>query len=451
MSAPAALIHPRFGLVRRVVRQPTPPELPAAFVAYSADVADTRRFAPWIADRYAFGATLGSDEGARDAALGEAVERYCANAVPHGLRAASYLDLLTAGEPAVDPAEWVLYSSAQYATSDFPFVPMTADLRVRWVEGRDLASGRPVLVPASLAYLNFRHPTYASEPPTNGVILPGIAAGRSREDAERAAIAEIVERDAVTLWWQRNEPAIRVRWQSSRRLQALLAPRSPASRITYEVFAIPSEFGAPVIGALLDDPDRAIVTMGSACRADPLAAIAKALTEAIQLRAFSVDLLDADSRIWRGARSGLHDQRCFFPYRADRSYLDCVTEHFAEAEDFATHAQLYLDRRMREHLERITAAEDEVDPSDLPRLAGEERGALLRRLAECGRRVVSVDVTTSDVAATGLRVVRVLVPGLYPNAPAAFPFHGGSRLCEPAAGGARLTVGDLVRAPIPAI
>jgi ribosomal protein S12 methylthiotransferase accessory factor len=450
VRALAELIDPRVGLVRRVVRQATPPELPAAFVAYSADVADARRFAPWVADRYAFGASFGGDEGARHAALGEAVERYCANAVPGGLRRASHLDLLAAGEPAVDPAEWVLYAPAQYAASGFPFVPMTADLPLCWVESRDLASGRPVLVPASLAYLNFRHGTYASEPPTNGVILAGIAAGRGREDAERGAIAEIVERDAVTLWWQRNEPATRVRWQSSRRLRTLLAPRSPASRIAYEVFAIPSEFGVPVIGALLDDPDRGIVTMGSACRADPLAAIAKALSEAIQLRAFSVDLLDADSRIWRGARSGLHDRRCFFPYRADRSYLDCVTEHFAEADDFATHAQLYLDPRMREHLGRITGAEEEIDPSELPGVAGEERAALLRRLTECGRRVLSVDVTTSDIAATGLRVVRVLIPGLYPNAPAAFPFLGGSRLCEPP-GRARLTVDDLVRAPIPAI
>ncbi|MGH2944599.1 MAG: YcaO-like family protein, partial [Solirubrobacteraceae bacterium] len=76
MEPGSALIDPRLGLLRRLERQPGSPELPAAFVAYSADVSDTRRFAPWSADRYAFGATLGSKEGARRAALGEAVERY---------------------------------------------------------------------------------------------------------------------------------------------------------------------------------------------------------------------------------------------------------------------------------------------------------------------------------------------------------------------------------------
>jgi ribosomal protein S12 methylthiotransferase accessory factor len=55
------------------------------------------------------------------------------------------------------------------------------------------------------------------------------------------------------------------------------------------------------------------------------------------------------------------------------------------------------------------------------------------------------------VAATGLRVVRVLIPGMYPNAPASLPFLGGSRLYEPTNRGRRPTLDDLVRAPIPAI
>jgi ribosomal protein S12 methylthiotransferase accessory factor len=51
-------------------------------------------------------------------------------------------------------------------------------------------------------------------------------------------------------------------------------------------------------------------------------------------------------------------------------------------------------------------------------------------LARHGFRALSVDVTTPDVRAAGLSVVRVIVPGLYPNAPAAFPCLGGRRLFE---------------------
>jgi len=48
-------------------------------------------------------------------------------------------------------------------------------------------------------------------------------------------------------------------------------------------------------------------------------------------------------------------------------------------------------------------------------------------MASAGHRPVSFDITTPDVALAGLRVVRVVVPGLYPNAPTAFAYLGGGR------------------------
>jgi ribosomal protein S12 methylthiotransferase accessory factor len=41
-----------------------------------------------------------------------------------------------------------------------------------------------------------------------------------------------------------------------------------------------------------------------------------------------------------------------------------------------------------------------------------------------------VDLTTPDVATTNVRVARVVVPGLVPNLPAAFPPLGGRRVLE---------------------
>jgi ribosomal protein S12 methylthiotransferase accessory factor len=74
-------------------------------------------------------------------------------------------------------------------------------------------------------------------------------------------------------------------------------------------------------------------------------------------------------------------------------------------------------------------------------------------LAAKGLRALTVDLTTSDIRATGLRVARVLVPGFYSNAPAAFPLLGGNRLRrEPVTLGwvpGPLTDDDLVRAPLP--
>jgi ribosomal protein S12 methylthiotransferase accessory factor len=67
-----------------------------------------------------------------------------------------------------------------------------------WVRGRDLASGREVLVPADWVLRR------ASDGPLrmpNTALSTGVAAGPTREDAATRAILELIERDAAALWW----------------------------------------------------------------------------------------------------------------------------------------------------------------------------------------------------------------------------------------------------------
>lgn len=46
--------------------------------------------------------------------------------------------------------------------------------------------------------------------------------------------------------------------------------------------------------------------------------------------------------------------------------------------------------------------------------------------------MITADLTTEDVAETSLRVARVLVSGLVPNAPAAFGYFGCPRFADAA-------------------
>jgi ribosomal protein S12 methylthiotransferase accessory factor len=70
-----------------------------------------------------------------------------------------------------------------------------------------------------------------------------------------------------------------------------------------------------------------------------------------------------------------------------------------------------------------------------------------------GYDIVYVDVTTADIRSVGLNVVRVIVPGLVPNAPAAFPFLGRRRVQDQAVSlgwrGEALEERQLNFAPIP--
>jgi YcaO-like protein with predicted kinase domain len=110
--------------------------------------------------------------------------------------------------PAVDPRQLVLLSNDQYARREawnaavpadhhWP-APFDPEQPLDWVEARPLAGGAPVLVPAACCFLGF--------PPAleQGFAVPdssGLAAGTSVGDAAGRALLELVERDAVAVWW----------------------------------------------------------------------------------------------------------------------------------------------------------------------------------------------------------------------------------------------------------
>ncbi len=448
-EAARRLTDPRAGLVRRVYRDRPRAETVPGCVSYSAEMATRRGLAPGIVDAVTGGAALGDPDRARYAAVGEAVERYYANVVPDGLVRASHRGLADAGVPAVDPREFALYSPSQYGHRGFPFVPMTRDLELEWAVARDLADGEEVLVPASLVYVNYFRGARAGLPPTHYPPLAGTAAGPSRERAVRSALEEVIERDAVTLWWMSGASAGPLRVEPDAVLDAALAGAEAAGlRVT--LLRVPSTVDATVAGAFIEDPARRLVAFGSACRGTARHAAAKALCEAIGMHETALELLDHDGSFWGAVRAGRLDHRPYRPHRHDRAYLADHRADYRDVNDVRLHLQLYLDPRAQdERLDRLRLPEG---PAQAP---GADSGTdgYLASLAAQGLRVLVADLTTRDVRDAGLHVVRVLVPGLTCNAPAAFPFLGGRRLLhEPVARGwvpGPLTEESLVRHPLP--
>ncbi|MEW2368053.1 YcaO-like family protein [Streptomyces sp. NPDC006656] len=428
-TAASALLDARTGLITRLEPQRRRPGLPRMWVGYGASVARTDVFAPWLADRFGFGASAGDGERARRAAVGEAVERYCGNAVPSGLRVCSYRELTVLGHRAVDPLTLALYSPRQYATPGFPFTPFTRDLPVAWTPGRDLHDGGEVMVPASLAWLDYFHGPRAAEPATHSLVYSGIAAGENLPHAERFALEELMERDATTLWWSSGAEA--ATFSDAKKVTARLGGPAPGEgpgpsvRLLY----IPSEFGVPVAAAFLEDHERGMVAFGSACRATPELAAEKALVEAYGLYSLTRQLAEPGSEVWQAVGAGTLESHVFRPYRADRSYRDAFRPDYRDLTDLPAIAQLYLDPRMQgEPLDRLRGSAH-TSFGDVPAVRGDDaRDVYLERLAAAGLRAFSVDLTTPDVAAAGLAVVRVVVPGLVGNAPPAFPYLGGERL-----------------------
>ncbi len=393
------MVSERTGIVRRVVSEAVPAHFPKSFSFFTAVLSDSARWSRWASDSTGAGYAFGDSQAAVDAAVGEAAERYCGNLVPPGLQVASYEELAS---PAVDPESLALFSKAQYEAPGFPFEPFGRDLRVEWVAGRELRTGAEVLAPASLVFVS--HPLSVG-PRVNPVMQAGLAAGATRADAERGALAEVIERDTMTMAWSGRQP-----------LRLIRGPRwleRFAGRMSVRFLSFPNELGALVVGALLRDPELGYLTLGMACRNEPVSALRKALGEAMQLQRFVAAYDDPGGAYMQAASEGGSP---LAPWRADRRYADSYRRDLRDVVDYGCHLQLYLDPAMQERFEAELARRIE---SEVPWTG------LSGSLDLEGYRAISVEVTTPDVRVAGLSVVRVVVPGLYSNAAAGLPFLGG--------------------------
>ncbi|WP_165964113.1 YcaO-like family protein [Actinomadura sp. KC216] len=461
----------RSGLVERVeLDRPRVRPVPSC-VSYSAWASSHPQHAPWTVDTVTGGAALADHEAARRAAIGEAVERYCANVVPPRLPTGSFTALRRAGADAVDPREFALYSAAQYAHRGFPFVALTPGLEIAWAPGRTLDGDDEILVPASLVYVNYFRGERAAEPPTNYPLLAGTAAGTSALEATLPALEELLERDAVTLWWLSGAPATAPAFEpDANGPLATALTEAERAGLRVSLLRIPSTFEVQVAGVFVEDPARRLVAFGSACRPAPEAATAKAFTEALGMHEAGLDLLDAGGPFWTAVRAGKITGRPYRAHRSDRAYLDGFRPDLRDVNDVRLHLQLYLDPRAQDgrlarlrhprpahpapaHPAPAHPGSARAEPAAVPAGPHQRLGRYLSLLDDQGLRAVVVDLTTREAAEAGLSVVRVIVPGLYSNAPAAFPFLGGERLYrEPPARGwtpGPLTEDGLVRDPLP--
>lgn len=423
---PDDLVDPLTGLVQRTRDVTHHPSIPPALVTAQSDVCNMRRVSRWANNTSCQGAAFGDPAQARASAVGEAAERYCGNLLDTlPVTVGSFADLRRRGTRVLDPAELVLYSEQQYDTPGFPFVRMTPDLEMHWVPGRSLTTGEELLVPASTVYVNWFTAGYSAAPVTNFCPFAGIAAGPTLDYALTSALEEIIERHVTMVWWLNAHPfdatdpgdLARV-WDD--------VPAEHGQRPS--LIMLDNEFGVPVAAGVLHNDVDTLVNVGFACRDTPEAAAAKAWTEACTLQEGSRDLLRADGAHWDAMQRGELNSRSFKPWRADRRYLDSYRADMRDCDDLMVQQQVHLDPRAVARVAPLLDRPVTRTLADTPALAERTPDAYRAALEAAGHEVIVVDITSPDVASTGMRVVRAVVPGTVGNAPAAFPFLGRRRV-----------------------
>lgn len=422
------LVSERTGIIQRLRPITHHAEVPARLKTMQTHCSSMARIDPeWANDVITGGSAFDDEDAARRSAIGEAVERYCGNHMGQAeVRWASFDELVAAGEHAIDPDTLVLYSQAMLDMPGCPFEPFTRDLRVRWVRGRSLTHDRPVWMPVTLVFVNWLATEQGQHPLTNYMNFSGVAAGMSLDRAIVSGLEELVERDATMVWWMNAHPLPAVR--PTPELEALTAGAPAAAGQRAWLVHLDNQFDIPVMAGLVHHTAEDFFTIGFAARPDPEEAARKAWTEAWTLQEGSRDLDAPDSLIRKAIEWGFASYVDLKPHRADRRYLDDYRPDFLDVSDLMCQQQVFLDPRAIDAVRPFTHVPATRDMASLPRLPDRSLATYQQRIEQQGFEICYLDCTTPDVAAAGMHAVRVVVPGLVGNAPAAFPLLGRRRI-----------------------
>jgi ribosomal protein S12 methylthiotransferase accessory factor len=264
-----------------------------------------------------------------------------------------------------------------------PFGPSE---RILWTEGRDLATGEAVQVPYELVHCDFTLPL----PPGSGHFLAstsGLASGNDPLEAFVHGICELIERDAMTLFYGASAEE---QWRRRVDLDAVEDPVCGALLERYDdadvevaCWDMTSDVGVPsFLCGVIDrqlNPFRPVgLARGAGCHPVAEIALSRALCEAAQ------------SRLTRIA--GTRD--------------DMAQAQVARAQSEET-----LARHLAEIVPTLQPPRRFSDVPTHPHPTFEEDLAWLRaRLASAGMsEIVVVDLTPAELPAS---VVRIVIPGL---------------------------------------
>lgn len=365
---------------------------------------------------------------AKGAAFGEAIERAHVHPPPGGdLLQASFEEL---GPDAIDPRAWDVFHPATRARAGFPYRSPSPSTHLEWVRGWSLTEDRPRWIPAYRVFVGTR----AGERPApwDYPIVSGFAASTSMAQACRRGLLEVLERDSFMIAWANRLPLERLAPRA-------LAPRALASRalasgseasaiegagstdapdLCQQIFGPPSQgHEARCFGLRLDHGvPFALAMLRSERAGDPAFVVAAAADEDMATAARRA--LAELASVYLAVRTAVQNRREPLP--------DARPESVIEMHD---HALLYARRDMQPVLEPWWSSPPAESPVAEPRSRG--LSALVGRARALGLEVLVVDLTRPELRDTGLRVVKILVPGTYPmNFDSRWPQLGGRRMAE---------------------
>ncbi|MDE1464849.1 YcaO-like family protein [Spartinivicinus poritis] len=403
----APLISPRTGIIRTINQGVFCPGDPECF-SFGVTTCDISQFTNQANTSKAGGAGL-TLEAALAATIGETAERYAMlfyNQDNMVLDSAKNLK-----DKAVAPALMSLLSPQQLAARPSATQYFDENTVIRWVWGYSLTHQCWRLVPASQVYMSYQPGPDEARIESNA--SSGLSASSSFEEATLSGLYEVIERDAFTIAWLHRRIKRQVTTKNNP-LDSLLNQRFHASdsQVNVTVYDITLDIPVHCSWVVMRRPSEfgPVIAVGSAARLSPQAAMTKSILEIGQTMSY-LRYLRQEDEDWQPA------------------------SNFSDITSFDKHCSLYVKQPqlINDTLASLQSSKQSINASTLKdQSTGSVKGDLLKVvvfLAKLGYETIVVDITTADIAQVGLRVVRVIVPGLVPlHGNHNWPFLGVNRL-----------------------
>ncbi|WP_431824080.1 TOMM precursor leader peptide-binding protein [Burkholderia sp. F1] len=322
-----------------------------------------------------------TDDQARVSALCEALERFSSVYQGDEAMVTGSMEALLA-DPACDAEPIHVNDLQQFSERQFDereaINALTRDARkqvpprftardvIDWTPAWSLVTGKRRLVPLGYCYAETPDGAQADAACVHNP--NGCAAGSCLDEAILQGMLELIERDAVAIWWYNQIPRPGID------LASFADPYFDALVQEYETLGwrmwaldITHDLGVPAVAALAENPVDGRFSIGFGCHLDARIAVQRALTEVNQL----LDLAADAPHPWDRAK--LSATEFLYPANGVR----CTTSSTWESVDAAT----------------LSAA--------IAHCVG--------KIASAGMDVLVVDKTRPDI---GLSVAQVIVPGL---------------------------------------
>lgn len=231
--------------------------------------------------------------------LAESLERYNNSFFNQPILFASYDRI---AEKALKPQTLLLFSDRQYenrhetnlSVGAFNRVPKKYDdSEIRWTKVHSLEGKENVYIPSSYCYLNYPFKNEVEMCPAD---TNGCASGNSIEEAIFYAILELIERDAVSIWWYNKiqYPEIDVCTINDQYIRKLVNFHVREGRV-FRLIDITSDLKVPTFVAISHEKSGDEIYFGTSSYPNPCVAIAKCIHELNQMMVHRTENRDFSS------------------------------------------------------------------------------------------------------------------------------------------------------------